>query len=133
MKNDEDVMEELKEMTEGLLFMSESDYPFEIVCWKGLTEITPQYLRGREGQAEDAPVERVSVDEFFRVAISEDNGRAEESRSAAKRYRELAELMREQLEELRVYRVGEINITVYIVGRAQTGHWLGVSTHVVET
>jgi hypothetical protein len=31
------------------------------------------------------------------------------------------------------YRVGTVNVAVYVVGRSPEGHWLGVSTRVVET
>jgi len=133
MKSDKEITEELKQLTEGLLFMSESDYPFETVYWEGLPEVSAQFLRAQSGQAEDAPVEIVSVDEFFRIAMSEESWRSEESRQEAKRYRGLAQTLKDNLDELKVYRVGQINIPVYIVGRNKTGNWLGISTRVVET
>jgi hypothetical protein len=133
MKSDKGIIEELKQLTEGLLFMSESDYPFETVCWEGLPEISAQFLRSLSGEAEDAPVEIVSVDEFFRVAMSEESWRRDESRQDAQRYRGLVQTLKDNLEELKVYRVGKINIPVYIVGRNKTGNWLGISSRVVET
>ena len=126
-KSDKEIIEELRRLTEGLLWMSESDYPFETVCWEGLPEISAQFLRSLSGQAEDAPVEITSVDEFFRVVVSE------ESRQEAKRYRGLAQTLKDNLDELKVYRVGQINIPVYIIGRNKTGNWLGISSRVVET
>lgn len=133
MKSDEELIEELKELTEGLLFMSESDFPFEIVGWKGSIEISPQFLRGLTGQAEDAPVEILSVDDFFGVAMSEEGWRSDEGRTEAKKYRALVQYLKNNLDELKVYRVGEIKIPVYIVGRSKTGNWLGISTQMVET
>jgi hypothetical protein len=133
MKSDREITEELKRLTEGLFWMSESDYPFEIICWEGLPEISTQFLRGLSGQAEDALVEIVSVEEFFRVGVSEENRRAEESRQEATGYQKIVQTLKENLEEVKVYRVGKINIPVYIVGRSQTGKWLGISTRVVET
>jgi hypothetical protein len=127
MKSDKEIIEELRQLTEGLLWMSESDYPFETIYWEGLPEINAQILRSLSGQAEDAPVEIASVDEFFRVAVSE------ESRQEAKRYRGLVQTLKDNLDELKVYRVGQINIPVYIVGRNKTGNWLGISSRVVET
>src|SRR5919202_963411 len=110
MKSDAEVLAELERAAEGLLFMSESDYPFETVYWKELPEVTPQFLRGLTGHAADAPVRTVSVDDFLRVAMSEEEWRAPESRLEAKRYRELARILKENLDDLKVYRVGEINI-----------------------
>jgi Nuclease A inhibitor-like protein len=133
MKSDTEIIEELKQLTAGLLWMSESDYPFETVLWEGLPEISPQFLRSLSGEAEDAPVEIVSVDEFFRVAMSEESWRTEESRQEAKKYRRLVQTLKDNLDELKVYRVGKINIPVYIVGRDKLGNWLGISSRVVET
>ncbi|HEX8136385.1 MAG TPA: nuclease A inhibitor family protein [Pyrinomonadaceae bacterium] len=132
-KSDEEILVELKRLTEGLLFTSESDYPFETVYWKGLPEVTPQFLLGLSGQVEDAAVEIVSPDEFFGVAMSEESWRAARGRAEAGRYRALLELLKESLDELKVYKVGRIRMPVYIVGRTGTGNWLGISTVVVET
>lgn len=133
MKSDEELLLKIEQAAQGLLFMSESDYPLETVYWEGVGEISPQFLRSLTGSVEATPVEVVSVDEFFRIVMSEENRRTEESRREAKKYRDLAQLLKENLDELKVYRVGKINIPVYIVGRNKTGNWLGISTRVVET
>jgi hypothetical protein len=133
LKSDEQLIEELERAAAGLMFMSESEYPFETVYWKGLPEVSAQHLRGLSGLGEDAPVATLSIDEFFGTATSDEAWRAEEGRLAARRYRELVAALKENLKEMKVYRVGEVNIPVYIVGRAESGNWLGVSTRVVET
>jgi hypothetical protein len=133
MKSDDEIIEDLKRLTEGLLFMSESEYPFEIIYWKGLTQVSEQSLPGLTGAALDSAVETVSVEEFFRVATSAESWRADEGREGAQKYLELVEALKGNLSDLTVYRVGTINISVYVVGRAPSGNWLGLSTRVVET
>jgi hypothetical protein len=133
MKSDEEIIEELKRMTDGLLFMSESDYPFEIFHREGQADMSPEYLRELSGQPADTPVEVKSVDDFFRVAVSEPDWKGEAEIAVAGRYQALLRLLKESLDELRVYRVGVINIPVFIIGRSKTGNWLGISTRVVET
>jgi hypothetical protein len=133
MKSDEEIIEELKRMTDGLLFMSESDYPFEIVYREGQIEVSFEYLRELSNQPGDSPVEVRSVDDFFRVAVSEPAWKGETELAIAKRYQALLRLLKENLDELKVYRVGKINLPVYIIGRSKSGNWLGISTRVVET
>jgi len=140
MKSDEQVCGGLEEATRGLLFMSESDYPFEVVRWEGIEEVTPEYLRRVAGQdataaaaGAAAPVEERTVAEFFRVAAGEQEWKGEADIALAKRYQSLVRLLEENLTDVKVYRVGEINIGVYVVGRSSEGNWLGVSTRVVET
>ena len=49
MKSDEQLLTELAQVTDGLLFMSESDYPFEPVRWSDQAELTPDALRRLTG------------------------------------------------------------------------------------
>ena len=129
---DEQLTEELREATRGLTFMSESDYPFEVFNW-GAAEPTHEFLRGLSGEASDVPVETTTPANFFRVAASEAEWKNAEQLTAARRFQKLLRLLEQNLTDLRVYRVGAINIPVYVAGRGASGHWLGVSTRVVET
>ena len=133
MKSDEQLLEEFGRASAGLMFMSEADYPFETVRRDGPAEPTPQALREMAGAGADAPVEVQSLERFFRAATAEPDWKGERERAEAKRYRGLARLLRENLEDLKVYRVGEINLAVFVLGRSACGNWLGVSTRVVET
>jgi hypothetical protein len=133
MKDDKVMIEELKGLTEGLLFMSEADYPFETFYREGSTDISPQSLLELSGQPTDSPVEVTSVDKFFRVAVSEPDWKKDQELAVARRYQALLRLLKEELDDVKVYRVGRINIAVYIIGRSRAGNWLGISTRVVET
>lgn len=133
MKSDEEILQKLEQATVGLLFMSEADYPFEIVRWSALNEIDFDYLRRQAGAAPAAPVQVVSPEKFFGMAVSEPQWKGEQELLIARRYQALLRLLKENLLNLKVYRVGEINIAVYIVGKAASGDWVGLSTRVVET
>ncbi len=133
MKTDEQIMEELKQATSGLLMMSESDYPFEIVRWDATFDPTAESLRGRAGEASDAPVSEQSIDEFFRAAVSERVDQTTEARRTARQYQALVKLLQENLRDAKAYRIGERNIRVYIIGKTASGNWIGVSTQIVET
>ena len=129
---DEQLLEELREATRGLTFMSESDYPFEVFNW-GAAEPTEEFLRGLTEEAADAPVETRTAADFFRVAASEAEWKNAEQLAAARRFQSLLKLLEQHLTDLKVFRVGSVNIPVYIAGRGASGNWLGVSTRVVET
>lgn len=131
-KGDGQLIEELKAATRGLVFMSESDYPFDVFNWADAGP-TRESLRGLAGADEATPVETRSAREFFRAAASEPDWKGEEELAVARRFRALLRLLEASLTDLKVYRVGEIDIAVYVVGRAPSGNYLGVSTRVVET
>jgi hypothetical protein len=134
MKTDDQVLAELEEAAAGLLYMSESDYPFEIVRWEALAEVTPEHLRSATGSAPEATVATRSIEDFFRNAAGEPDWKSAADLATARRFQTLMRSLRENLTDLQVYRVGEVNIPVLIVGRnPATGNWLGLSTRVVET
>jgi hypothetical protein len=129
---DEQLIEELREATRGLTFMSESDYPIEVFRW-GAAEPAEDFLRGLTGEPADAPVEARTAADFFRVAASEPEWKNAEQLADARRFQTLLRLLEQNLSDLKVYRVGSVNIPVYVAGRGASGDWLGVSTRVVET
>lgn len=117
MGNDKQVIDMLTRAASGLLYMSESDYPFEIIQWEGSTELTPDFIRTVAGEPEDCPVQEIEVETFL----------------SSGRYQRLLTVLSQQLSNLRGYKVGRINMPVYLVGRSSEGGWLGLSTRVVET
>jgi hypothetical protein len=133
MKTDVEVFGALQEATEGLLYMSESDYPFGVIRWDGSEQLSPEYLRRTSGADASAKVEESDLDEFFRVAAGEQEWKDEAQLAEARKYQRLRSLLEEHLMGIKVYRIGEINIDVYVVGRSAEGNWLGISTHAVET
>ncbi|MDT5158717.1 MAG: hypothetical protein QOH51_3074 [Acidobacteriota bacterium] len=132
MKTDDQLIEELREATRGLTFMSESDYPFEVFKW-GRAEPSNAFLRGLTKQDASVPVSTQTPAEFFRAAAAEPDWKGSEELALARRFQKLLRLLEENLSDLKVFRVGRVNLPVYVAGRAASGLWLGVSTRVVET
>ncbi|MBD1892939.1 nuclease A inhibitor family protein [Coleofasciculus sp. FACHB-SPT9] len=138
--NNSEIVDQLKSASDGLLCMSESEYPFEVFLWESpdktsLTRenLTTQKILELTGQPQDTPVEVVTVDDFFRVATTEQDWYGEEELATLKNYQNLVETLNKNLSKLKVYRIGEIEINVYIVGQNSTGDLVGLSTKVVET
>lgn len=115
--DNQQVLERLSQAAAGLLFMSESDYPFELIQWDGTTEPTPDFIRAVAGEAGDSPVQMLEVEQFLNSG----------------RYQRLLLALQNELSDLRAYKVGRMNMPVYVVGRSREGNWLGVATRVVET
>jgi hypothetical protein len=131
--NDAELQQQLIEAARGLVVMSESDYPVEVARWQNVADVTPAYLRALTGEDASVPVEAVSAEDFFRAATSEPEWKGADEIATARKFQKLLRLLKEQLRDVKAYRVGTINVAVYVVGRSPEGHWLGVSTRVVET
>ena len=115
--NDAILLGQLKKVTAGLLVMSESDYPFEIIRWDGSTEINAGFLRSLTNEPPECQVEETSVEQFL----------------ASGQFEHLERFLRTHLTDLKVYKVGAISIPVYIIGKSPEGNWLGLSTRIVQT
>jgi hypothetical protein len=113
--------------------MSESDYPFEVFLWDDLTSITPEELCPQTGHSPDTPVKVVELDRFCKRAVKEEDWHNEEESAEVKRYQALVEALKQNLKDIQVYRVGECEIDIYIVGVTASGCLMGLSTKAVET
>ncbi|QKQ75191.1 nuclease A inhibitor family protein [Nostoc sp. TCL240-02] len=133
-KTNSEILEQLKQASDGLLFTSESDYPFEVFLWSGIaTPTTTQKVVQQTGHSPDASVEIVPVDDFFSVATTPQDWHEDEEKAIVTRFKKLLEIIKSSLKTPQVYRLGEIEIDAYIVGETPTGDLAGLSTKVVET
>ena len=119
----------IEQLSRGLLFPSESDFPYTPLCW-GATEPTPEAVATTLGLAAGTPVEVVAVRELFEPLMDVQGGASEEE---AARYRALVDVFEPELADARALRAGAVDIDVYILGRDPAGTWIGLKTHAVET
>ena len=118
------VLKELKAAAKGLLFPSESDAPMEAFAWPGGDGPPDEAaVRANAKADKDAPVEQLTVPELTRTIPSESRGD----------FLHLFATLAHHLSGVTVFKVGEVNMDVYIVGRTTDGQYAGVKTQVVET
>lgn len=130
------LVSQLDSATAGLLFMSESDYPLEVLYWtragkpKGPPSVDElAALTGHLGEL----VEEQSLDTFFRGATTPQEGQSTAELETVQRYQDLVRLLRKKLSFIRVFRFGRIQIHSFVVGVTSSGAWAGLSTIQIET
>ncbi len=122
-----DLLAALQNASKGLLYPSETDEPFTPFSWgKTAGDLTPQKVIPLVQASADTTVEEQSLTDFFQQLTADGAEHAAE-------FRQLQQVIGQRLAGARVYRVGEVNIDVYIVGRTKDGEWAGVKTQSVET
>jgi hypothetical protein len=130
-----EIEEQLKEATDGLLMMSETDAPFEFYHaenFKGDT-LDDDTVRKLAAMPSDYPLEKVELEYFFRNMTHARPENGEEGMQQAKRFENLQKKLRELLQDVQVYRIGESQIVVLILGRTPDGEIAGLKTMLVET
>jgi hypothetical protein len=81
----------------------------------------------------DAPVELRTVDDFFTIATAQEDWHDQEERETVKLFQNKVSVLKQNLSQLQVYRVGSTDIDIYIVGVTPGGALAGLSTKRVET
>ncbi|MBO0348818.1 nuclease A inhibitor family protein [Phormidium pseudopriestleyi FRX01] len=125
------ITEQLTKLTQDLLWMSEADYPWEIVSYD-CSNLTPEQLLEQSNLPSNTPIETVSIERFFAPALREQSWHNEEERATRNRYQQLFDFLNDQLNDLIVYRLKEVEIDVYILGTVED-KTIGLKTTIVET
>jgi hypothetical protein len=110
----------LTQATAGLLHPSEYDEPLEPFIWEP-ADNTLSEVRRLSGHPPQERCQTLSAETFF-GELAEVEG-----------FPALYETLQGILTDLRVYRCGAANLTVYVVGRDANGRLAGFKTRAVET
>ena len=113
----------LTKACEGLLFISETDAELKPFVWAGKNAPTPKRLAELANRGDDPPIETMTLTAFFRAV----------PKSEKAKFDALAKILRAELTDLQVHKVGKVNLTVFIVGKTSDGKWAGLRTEVVES
>ena len=130
--NKPELINQLKSASEGLLWLSESDYPFTTIYWENVDDINAKLLQVTESTPE-TKIEVKELDSFFNRVTKEEDWYNDEEMAECKRYQELVNLFKTHLTDIKVYRVGEVEVNCYILGKTESGFIAGLSTISVET
>jgi hypothetical protein len=123
----------LAEASAGLIYISETDA--EITPFEGgqTGAVTAAELLAQAGHAADAPVEERGFEEIFARLTRVYEGADEAHVATAGRFAALKSVLEQNLRGLKVFKVGKIQLDVYIVGLDAEGNLSGVQTKAVET
>jgi len=98
---------------EGLVYISETDAPFEVAPFEMIRE--------------------VGWNKFFAPLIRENAEMSEEKIALARRYRKVKGFIEANMKRRRIYKFGQTEIHILIVGTDLSGHAMAIRTSAVET
>jgi hypothetical protein len=124
------ITETLTQASQGLLMPSESDYPFEVFVWEDV-ELTPQKILELTNYPPATSIEEVELDYFFRNVATEKDWHDKIQKENVAKFQNLVQVIKDNLADIRVYRIGTIEVNVYIVGN--NDGVAGLATKVIET
>jgi hypothetical protein len=122
---------EVEKLAEGLLYMSETDAPlkyFELdeeAARQWPPRTATQFLE-MIGEEPDTPLRESPPEKFFEELLGGNEEREDQVKALRKAFVD-------NLENLRLYRAGEIEIEIYMLGKDGSGKVCGLQTLSVET
>jgi len=128
-----DAMTRVAKAADGLLFSSEADYPLEPFVWTDSVPFSPDALYKLTTLPPSTPITKEEINDFFAPMLHLPPDATVEARNRVKRFRSLVRLLRRNLSDLAVYKLGTVEMPTFIVGRLANGTSAGLRTTVVET
>ena len=135
MITDAELFKILSDASNGLLFQTELDYPFEVFIHDKTKETSinkETILKLTKGSPEDV-IEESDIDTFFSTPTLEQDWHSPEDKKRVVRFRNLVSSIKENFKEIKVFRKGRIYIDIYIAGRTPSGNIAVVSTKLMQT
>ena len=131
----ENLLEQIKEAITDLWWLSESDAPINVELWEnafpnGFSK--PEFWTLSQQDSEQK-LQKTTLEKFLRPAVTPKDWHGEEERQECEKFQHLQALLTDSFEEIRVLKLGEVCIDVFILGRTQENHWIVLTTQSVES
>ncbi|WP_420146584.1 nuclease A inhibitor family protein [Spirosoma sp.] len=127
--------EQITPLLTDLLYPSESDEPLEAVtCYLKQSEpLTVSQIKDWQMLPPSIYVEEMPEADFWEPVTTEQDWYEEEEKTRAKKFQALKQFIEAQLTVRQVFRVGESEMDIYLLGRQADGERAGIKTKVVQT
>lgn len=127
------LIEQIKNSAAGLYYVSETDaeiYPF---VGETAESVSREVILSQTKNQADVPVEEREFGQFFTRLTEIQDWFGDEEKETAKKYLVLKEVLEKNLRDLKVFKVGKIQLNIYVVGLDVENRLLGIKTEAVET
>ena len=123
----------IKKTIRGLYYTSETDAEITPFVGEKAEDVTAAVLLMQAKLPPDSPVEERDFNEFFSYLTGIQDWFGDEERKTARKFSDLRDLLQKELTDLKVFKVGKIELDVYVVGLDTQSVLTGIQTKAVET
>ena len=128
-----DFAENVKKLTKDLYYISETDAEFSVFVGEKTDSVSKKEILRQIKNSPDAKVEEKDFNEFFARLTKIQDWFEKEEIEDARRFGELEKLLRENLTDKKVFKIGEVQLEIYVVGLDEKSNLSGLKTEAVET
>lgn len=132
-QTENDLTKQIAQAVKGLSYMSESDAPVEVFKGSTTDAVTQENLLSQIGKTDNPPVKQQNFEDFFAPLTELQDWYGDEEKESAAKYSALRDLLKDNLKDLAVFKIGSIELDVYAVGLDAQSLLTGIKTKAVET
>lgn len=132
-KEKEKFSSEIEMLCRGLVYVSETDAPITYFSVPEASEASSKIILQQAAKRKNKQIEEVQFDDFFDRLISFKDWFGDREKVRAKKFLKLKQLLEENLTGIKVFRIGEIQVEIFVAGIDKEGRLAGVKTEAVET
>ncbi|GAB3511807.1 nuclease A inhibitor family protein [Spirosoma knui] len=127
--------EQVAPLLVDLYYPSESDEPVDVVtCYLQQPEpLTISQIKDWQMLPPSIYVEEIPEAEFWEPVITDEDWYGDEEKARTATFQQLKQVVERQLSVRQVFRVGETEIDLYLLGRQANGERVGLKTRIVQT
>ncbi|MBN9520986.1 nuclease A inhibitor family protein [bacterium] len=123
----------LEEAVAGLTYQNETDAEWEAFRWPSTGSPSAAVVREQGRLPKSAPVVEQPVEESFKGMTEDHDWYSDEEKAVAAQYRSLLAVVKKLLAKPTVFKVGDREVSIYVVGRDKDGGVAGLRTTAVAT
>ena len=75
----------------------------------------------------------MTLDDFFKDLVAEKSWHGTEETAKVQKYRRLKDLIVKELKNSQVFLLGQIELSIWIIGKAGKDDWFAIKTKSIET
>ena len=123
----------IKKITEGLYYISETDAEIFPFVGNKVEMITDEEILRENNNPPGTSIEVRDFTGFFNYLTKIQDWFGEEEKATTEKFIKLKELLESNLKCLKVYKIGKIQLDIYVVGLDHENNIVGIRTKAVET
>lgn len=124
---------QIKKLTGGLYYTSETDAEISPFTGQKVTSVTAPEILLQTKSAPDSVIKERDFSEFFARLTEIQDWFGDEEKATARKFADLKILLEKNLKDLKVFKIGKIQIDIYAVGLDAESILAGIQTKAVET
>ena len=130
---EDELKNQLKKATENLFFISETDAEITPFFGRQAQAVTKEEILMQSQSMANVLIEEKDFAGFFKRLTEIQDWFGDEEKATTQKFAELKDLLERNLRGLKVFKIGKIQIDVYVVGLDAENNLLGIKTKAVET